>query len=201
MMLLNIITPMTRTENRVAIHDSIFQQENPGFIIKWYVIVDNTEEDSLCKEGLLPPHPLQSMCHKLIFFPSNGMGISGNIQRNRALECITSGYVYFLDDDNILHPDYLITMYDLINKNIGKTIITDQITKDGSYRLTAGPDKTKVCYIDTAQYTIPRIMIGDNRWSPFDYCADGNFIQEIYNRNQDKFVFINKPLCYYNYLR
>ena len=141
--------------------------------------------------------------------PTNGTGVSGNPQRNVALDIISyaynnnddNNYVYFLDDDTILHPRYLQTIIRTIKHNPGKAIITDQINKDSSIRLTASPDNMKVCHIDTAQYTLPVSMIKNHRWSPFDYCADGHFIEGIYQENKDKFIFINEPLCFYNYLR
>ena len=38
-------------------------------------------------------------------------------------------------------------------------------------------------------------------FDPHRYDADGVFIESLYNKIPEKFKFINKDLCYYNYLR
>jgi hypothetical protein len=37
-------------------------------------------------------------------------------------------------------------------------------------------------------------------WDNDKYDADGHFIVESYNKNKDKLIYINKSLCYYNYI-
>jgi glycosyltransferase involved in cell wall biosynthesis len=54
--------------------------------------------------------------------------------------------------------------------------------------------------IDSAQFLLRRDLIGETRFKKFDYKADGYFIEEIYKRNPDDFIFIDKVLCYYNFI-
>jgi hypothetical protein len=87
----------------------------------------------------------------------------------------------------------------------GKTgFIVNQVHKNGFLRLLAHPQNMKVTHVDTAQVLFPRYFIGDVRWETHNYCADGVFIEIIYDNcidNGEKFMFINRPLSYYNYLR
>ena len=74
-------------------------------------------------------------------------GISGNGQRNYALTKITTldTLLYYLDDDNIIHPD----LYGLLN-----FIDNNTIYSFNQYNRIKG-NNIKVGYIDTAMVIIP----------------------------------------------
>lgn len=187
---INIITPCYRTQNLSKIFDSItgspiFKQMN----IKWYIIFDGRKVTRI-------PNWLNN--HRFIITDiCNKDGISGNQLRNRALDMINDneGWVYFLDDDNLLHPDYLLKINHIINNDSKiEGILTSQ-QLPGSIRLA---NKVDVGFIDTAQFTLKRKLIGNLRWKEYVYDADGIFIKELYDKNKKSFIVVDDTLCYYN---
>jgi len=94
---LTIITPCYRVENLLLLKNSI----NFDYVEEWIIVYDNpkkfeNQENNKIKE-----------------FLHTSDGISGNPQRNFALNQIQNpnALLYYLDDDNILHPN----IYNLLN--------------------------------------------------------------------------------------
>lgn len=147
------------------------------------------------------------------YFISKVSGIAGHVHRNSLLMLIDwrsryegpsvlDEWIMSLDDDNIMHPDlipWLAANIGVLNNYSG--IIFDQAFKNGVTRLKADPDKITVGNIDTAQYMFRGSIVKGLRFDESRYDADGVFIEELYARNKDKFLIVNQPLCYYNYLR
>lgn len=200
-MKLNIVTPLTRPENLSAIHRSIFSQCHPDFKINWFIYVDSTVRGNI----MLPQEAK-------VFF-TQVSGIAGHVHRNTYLVFLDylrrlkgdneiNGWNMFLDDDNILHPDFFSTlsnMSTIITEYSG--LIFDQCFKNGETRLNADPDNVRVGNVDTAQYIFRGNIVGSLLFDETRYDADGVFIEELYRRHREKFLIVNQPLCYYNYLR
>jgi glycosyltransferase involved in cell wall biosynthesis len=136
---------------------------------------------------------------RVFSLPSKGNGKFGNIQRNLGIDNSSGDYLYFLDDDSIVHPIFFGRMMQVTSGT--NAIVVNQTTKTKSVRLTADKNSMKVCMIDTAQFLIPAYMTKDTRWLPFDYCADGIFFTSLYSKYPNDFTFIKENLCYYNFLR
>ena len=64
---------------------------------RWLIVHDTTHTNGVFNEVF--NHP------KIVEFGVSG-GISGNPQRNAAINQVNSGLIYFLDDDNIIHPNF-----------------------------------------------------------------------------------------------
>lgn len=129
---------------------------------------------------------------------TNEAGVAGHNQRNKALSVITDGYFYSLDDDNIIHPDFFREIEPYVLQN--KIIVVSQVDKNNNRRLKADKENVRVGGIDTAQYLVPRDKVNGIRFK-LVYEGDGLFITDIYKAYDKDFVFIDKDLCYYNYLR
>jgi hypothetical protein len=90
--ILNIVTPCSRPENLVKCLRSFCDTTS----IKWHVVFD---------KDVTPPNiKLNKKNVSLIKLHSDQKSHWGNCLRNMALDKINSGYVYFLDDDNLMHP-------------------------------------------------------------------------------------------------
>ncbi len=191
---LNIITPCSRPENLEDVELSIYTAILHSFPytlsnIRWIVVMDGVNKPEINIE-LAEFHYLES----------GELGISGNPQRNYALDIINDGYVYFLDDDNKIHHQFIKYYRSFISSYPDHGFIVNQLNNDGSIRLYA-PDIPSVGNVDTAQFLLTREMIGDVRWDPFNYCADGKFISDIHKIYGDKIIKVNRNLSYYNELR
>jgi len=140
---------------------------------------------------------------------------------NIALRNIKQGLVCNVDDDNIMHPNYIREIAIIAEKNKTVGIFYQQSlgrTKGTTNRRIRTVDyhKIKPGLIDSAQFTATRDLIGNIIWpfkslkyqpyfifaqgDPPPTTPDGDFIQEIYKANPSYFVLIKKTLCYYNYL-
>lgn len=132
---------------------------------------------------------------------THGKGSVGHDQRNYALKYLPipeTAYVYFLDDDNILAPRFIEGTLPAIKED--KIIVVDQYLKTGQIRLQAHELNVFPGKIDTAQYLFPKGLASDIPF-PLEYDGDGKFIHALHQSFPEEFVYINKPLSYYNYLR
>lgn len=183
-----IITPCSRPENLPRLRESI---KPLLYYVRWYVVYDS---DEIIKCTFLN-----------INFSAIRGGIAGKLQINYALDLINyPAWIYVLDDDNILHPNFLSEIVYLIHYySKARGFLFDQQCKgvDNSDLIRhASPSNIHVGGIDQAQFCIHTDLIGTNRYEQ-DYNADGMFIEKLYWANPDKFIITNQVLSYYNYLR
>ena len=54
--------------------------------------------------------------------------------------------------------------------------------------------------IDTCQYVFDKKLVGDLRFDVNAYCADGFFINSLYEPNKSNTIFFNYIAAYYNWL-
>jgi hypothetical protein len=186
---LTIITPSCRPENIKNIRESI----PLDWVDNWFIVYDakRVSENPLFFVDDFP---------KIKECLYEGEGNTGNPQRNFALSKIksNSSYLYFLDDDNIFHPN-LVKWLPFID---GKSMYTfDQ------YNRIKG-DNISLYNIDSAMVLIPWAPVSKERWIPDLYNADGHYIVKCFHvENEEKqqvvsqnWVYINNDLCFYNYI-
>jgi glycosyltransferase involved in cell wall biosynthesis len=165
--MISIITPCCRPENLRLLSLSIdFSQ-----IDRWYIIYDTREGRKYTKQFDLNSKVIELECSE---------GISGNPQRNLGLKLVRDGFVYFLDDDNIIHPEFW-----KLTKTMdpSKFYTFDQLRPDHLGPVFKGNNPVP-CAIDTAMYVCPRKLIGDIIWNNEKWnIADGLFIEDIYKKH------------------
>jgi hypothetical protein len=187
---ITIITPSCRPENIKKVRESI----PIDWINQWFIIYDATrvsenplffiEDSTKIKECLY-----------------EGDGNTGNPQRNFALSKIksdSSTYLYFLDDDNVFHPNLVKWLPFLDNESM--------YTFDQYNRIKG--DNISLYNIDSAMVLIPWNQVKDERWIPDVYNADGHYIVKCFHtENEEKtqvvkpnWVYLNNDLCFYNYI-
>lgn len=182
---MTIITPSYRINNLQEIKKSL----NFDYIDEWIIVYDGNKIES-------NPNIFNGN-EKIREYVYKGEGISGNPQRNYALSKITNEntLLYYLDDDNIIHYD-LYKLLDWINA----TGNNDKIYTFNQYKRIRG-NNINVGYIDTAMVLIPYKLCKEIRWKIDIYAADGYYIKECCDNNKDKIEYIDRDLCYYNYLQ
>lgn len=176
--MLTIITPCYRQKFIIKVSESI----NFDKIDKWIIVYDTSRNRTYNR---IFNHP------KIEEVFCSDVGQAGHPQRNFGVKMVTDGHIYFVDDDNIIHPefwnlsfepDYFYTFDQLRNKH--GTILH-------------GPN-IRIGAIDTAMFVVPKKMFID--WDINEYAADGLFIYAINSRNPDKHKYIDKVASYYNWL-
>ncbi len=200
MIKLNIVTRCTRPQFLQKVKTSIFKTVN--FDIKWWVVFDTRVIKDVDAEFLTD---LQLLGGQTLFLKGEEGDMAHSLL-SKVIDKINEGFIYFLDDDNILHENF----YDVLLKNIKENpekrgFIFSQkvggVDFSGLDIREAKPENTRVQHIDMAQFLLRRDLIGDNRFVSGDYKADGYFIEKIYNLNKEDFLFIPEVLCYYNKLK
>jgi hypothetical protein len=181
-----LVTPCSRPENLERIKQSIQFDK----IEKWYIVYDNRRfEFSKRYEG----------DEQIVEIECLDEGIAGHQCRNKSLDIIlnssTRGFVYFVDDDNIIHPNFWNFKFDP-----GEALAYTFHQQVNSHNVRTGNLPIPGC-IDTAQYVVHTDTIGKNRFISDVYEADGMFINSIVDENMSTWKFINDVGCYYNFLR
>lgn len=184
-----IITPCTRPYNLPSIRQSIPSE------CTWVVCYDGSVKSTPDVEGAITLRCPET-------------GIYGNPTRNFALEGIKDrlkddDWIYIMDDDNIVHPNWYNEIKDHL-QNSKMICWSQEFPPSGVYDFggrirSQVPEKPAIANIDTAQYMMKWEIARDIRF-PLLYEADGIYAEKIYESAGGS-LNINKPLCYYNYLR
>jgi hypothetical protein len=181
-----IVTACSRPENLDAILSSILAAEPPRDLL-WVIY-----HDYACRKFDVPKlqHADVQIFHTS-YFSGDGWG---HAARNKWLETNTIGWTYFLDDDNVIHPEFFRGVEDHYGKKI---MIFGQEISPGSFR----HPNNQVCHVDLAQCVFHRECIGDLRFG-LNYEADGQFIQDLTTRIAPGDFSMSQRICsYYNRLR
>ena len=187
--MLTIITPCCRPANLPALRESI----DLDAIERWIIVHDTT-----MTRGVYSPLFDHPKITELGHISSPGT-CSGNSQRNVALRLVRYGLVYFLDDDNVIHPDFW-KIAPLFKE--GHFYTFDQQRWDEFVATPGGifkGDTPRLQKIDTAQYVVDVRMA--RPWKEDDYKADGLFIEDIFLRFSQEHEYIPVVASYYNFLR
>jgi len=208
--MITIITPCFRQKNIPFLYESI--QFNK--IDKWIIVYDTSKNREYKKLYENNPKILEVYC--------NDPGISGNPQRNCGINLVEDGFIYFLDDDNIIHPEfwnisdtfdsnYFYTFDQIRNDNM-RNILQPQFWKKIDSTNNNNPldpytfgyilfgNTIKLKHIDTAMYIVHKKMIKNILWNLNRYDSDGIFICDVFKENVNSHKYINKVCSYYNYL-
>jgi len=198
---IHIITRCTRLNNLPKIEDSVFNSPK-DVNVSWHLIFDI---GSLIE---VPTWIFERYKDKNVKFYFEKVG-------NRSLSVVNSvvktiknqdDWIYFLDDDNIIHKNFYTRITKEINNHPHKNgfIFSQDVDfKDFTKRKIriAEPNKVKLRHIDLAQYFLKRNMFSGNNWfKPRSWGSDGVFIEDLYNQKKNEFCFITDVLCHYNYL-
>jgi hypothetical protein len=181
-MFLNIITPCSRPTNLLTIEASI---NIPRSSFRWIVVIDSKIPVS---QNLLP-------ISAEVYYHVDSGSISGNAQRNFALDLIEKGHILFNDDDTTLHPDFWSKISDCSQYDF---ITYPQLHKNGTVRLLG--DLVRVGHIDSHNFVVHNQIIGQTRWKLDKYEADGIFAEECF-KSAKTWAYVEKALSTYNTLR
>lgn len=180
---ITIITPSYRIQNLKKIYETI----NFDYVDEWIIVYDGskiTENPNIFNHEKIKEY---------VHYDNNSC--FGNAQRNFALNNIKNEntYLYFLDDDNLIHPE-LYKLLDIIEKD--KLYTFNQI-RYPNLELLKG-NEIKETKIDTAMILISYNLCKNIKWNLYEYGADFRYINECYNQNKDKWIYINNVLAYHN---
>lgn len=177
--MIHIVTPCSRPQNLEKISPSIPQH------CKWWIIYDSK----------ITNIPFINKANYLYCLETGKVGAEG---RNFFIENINindNDWIYSLDDDNIIHPDFFNSVLELLDKEYS-IIHWGQLKKDGSIRLKP---KIGLNEIDAACFMTKWKFNKNVKYITDRYDYDGIYALDC-SQNGPYFT-IDKYLCYYNYLR
>ena len=187
---ITIITPSVRPENLIKLKNSI----NFDYINEWIIVYDENK----IKEN---PYIFKNneKIKEYIHFDKDS--ISGNSQRNFAIDNISNKdtYIYFLDDDNIIHPN-LYTLFDRLEHNKIYTFDQKRPLNIFPHKELLKGNNIELYNIDTAMFLIDYNLCKNIKWKKDKYNADGYYIIECFQNNKEHWIYIDELLSYYNYL-
>ena len=193
----SIITRCTRLGNIECVKNSVFSNTTENTKIDWHIVFDTKMLKDIDAELL---NRLDDENTTLHFRKGDGWGLS---QLNDIIKSV-DGWIYHLDDDNLLHPDFYKSIESNYKKNPDTlAFIFSQwvggIDFSGLETREAKPENVAVGKIDLAQWLI-HSDLHENQEYGSGYVADGEFITQLYKNVASKFTFINEVLCNYNAL-
>lgn len=190
--MISIITPCSRPENLKYIAKSIDFSK----IDKWYVMYDTSKGQTYSKQFLDNPKVEEH-------FVSDDLPQEtkrwGHHQRNIAIDLIKDGYIYMLDDDNLLHPDFLNSL-DFKAPPCFYTFGRFHMGNRGTLTPNLTGDIVNIGKIDTAMFCVHKSLIGDLKWKIDRVEADGIFAVKFMIKHPTKHVFVPERIAFYNFL-
>ena len=182
----HIITPCCRPGNL----DTLRQSIRFDMIDTWHIVYDTSHGRSYPGRYTGVPKIVETEC--------DVPAAVGNAARNSALDAIPvtddDAVVYFLDDDNTMHPRFWEELPAMDATHIYTWDQDNDIDPDS---ILTGNDP-RLRHIDTAMVLAPRTLIGDLRWDLDLYWADGVFIEALVDKHRDRHIYLPQVLCTYN---
>ena len=193
----SIITRCTRLGNIETVKESVFSNLPKNTNVEWHVVFDTAALKDIDAELL---NKLDEKGTTLHFMKGDGWGLS---QLNSLIKNL-DGWVYHVDDDNIVHPNFYSTIEnEYKNNKDAKAFIFSQYVGGTDFSgvdiRVASPENVAISKIDLAQWLIHSSLHSNYDYGS-GYVADGTFITNLYNNEKEHFVFIKDVLCHYNYL-
>lgn len=122
--------------------------------------------------------------------------VGGQKLKNDALDTISDGWVWMLDDDTIAHSEILQAWAQHAKIADVTAVIFGQLRADGR-TLVADPKNARRGMIDIGQAFLRRDAIGEHRL-PEDYDGDGMFLERILP--SANVIYNNRMLSFHNRL-
>lgn len=163
-MRVSVITAVSRPQNLPLLAESLARAHCPGLKLNWVWEFDLEKRF-----------------------------VGGQIPKNIALERIEDGWVWMLDDDNLVHPEFFKIALEHAD---AEAIVVSQIRRDGD-TLHAAPENAHPGGIDIAQALLRRSLIGDQRLLS-QHDGDGHFLECVLE--DARVAWIDEALSYHNAL-
>jgi len=201
-MKIDIVTRCTRPENLPLLKNSIFRSKN--IINKWHIAFDTNAIKLISTDEL---NKLSENNANIIFhFLKGNPGETMFPEISKLASKIKHKWLYFLDDDNLLHPEFNDKIENIIkstlkdNENLQILCFSQYVGgKDfsGLYIREAKPENTSISKIDVAQMLIKSDVFHKYKFGA-DYTGEGMFVDEVYAAHPEWFGWNKTVLSLYN---
>lgn len=184
-MFLNIITPSKRPKNLHLISDSI-KRSIPEDKCRWIVVIDSDEK---IDDKYIPDN-----CE--VHYLHDDKSVAGFAQRNFAINLVTKGHIFFLDDDTTVEE----SLWSNVNGLSHEFIHFYQYSPDKS-KVILDSGIVDVFKIDIGGFIVSERLAKKTRFRDVgNPLSDSIFAKKAHERAITK-KLIKKPLSIYNSLR
>ena len=135
------------------------------------------------------------LCWHIRFNPAHD-DLGGHRLKNEMLSQITDGWVTFLDDDTLMHPDLLLHVAQYLDAR--GVVVSQDRTASLGHMLWAFPENMHLGGVDIGQVVLTRELIGDTVM-PAGQGGDGVFLEACLQGRND-IVYLSEVLSLYNAL-
>lgn len=191
---ISILTPVSRPQNLHKIYEDLCQYIGKIKII-WYICYDA----SLLIDKFVALEDKKDLYIVQAVSPYKN-AVGGHLHRNYILSNMkglnSNRFIYFLDDDNLLHPNFV----DFVSNNeLDLSVyMFSQVRWTGNK--IADLKTLKIGHVDTAQILCRLYCFQDFEF-PNIYEADGHWIMHLWNKYSGYFKMEKDIFTYYNKLR
>lgn len=185
---LNVVTAVSRPENLAHIQRHLSEQL-PSFDVRWYCVADSNH---------VAGRPRGIECD--FWGESPTADRAGGAQKNAALERMDAGWVYFLDDDNTIHPRFDEALSTAVRSRpdcVGH--VFGQVDGAGNLLRQAAPQFVRNGRLDLGQFVLRREAISEARFPIDVYNSDWLFFVQVWREHADRIAFW-PPATFYNAL-
>lgn len=186
---LTLVTACMRPYNLTLMQESI----NPipdNINLIWLIVFDTSKVEPGPQEILDLPYVKYSVC-------PNTTASVGGVQKNHALTLIEGDpWVYFLDDDTIMHPNFYSILSKVPEDKRGVLMGMNR-SKTGASPLIAG--QIAAGHIDTGCFILKRSLIGKTKLYDKTLCTEDFYlIRDCWSKDHRSFITINEEGSYFN---
>lgn len=185
-----VVTPVSRPENLPVIKHCL-EANAPD--CTWLIYYDLGARAIECRRPVLPqPVSEVLLIVERCFHAGKGWGHEA---RNLALKEIPSdAWIYWLDDDNLLHPELVPTARAALEENPHCRAMVFQQERNGSVE----PAHIAACFTDMGQVLVQRSALGDFRFDVHKREADG--IMVLWLQERIEWTCVPVTCTFYNRL-
>lgn len=197
---LHILTRCTRPHNLLTVQESVFLNTPANLNITWHVVFDTAPLKDIDAELLSSIFGNQTKIH-FVNAGDGGLLYPQCTQLIRSIER-DNDWIYFLDDDNILHEDFYNRVSEFVNEDANVHVFSQYVGGKDFTRLEvreATPENTGFQKTDIAQIVFKKFIMDSYEFTQ-SYAADGYFIDAVYGDHPEWFTWHNEILSYYNHL-
>jgi glycosyltransferase involved in cell wall biosynthesis/GR25 family glycosyltransferase involved in LPS biosynthesis len=200
---LTIVTPCSRQENLETIKKSIQFK----YVKQWIIVYDPFKTYS--QEKVFDDPQITEL-----YMPQlNPWSKMGNSQRDYAINLIKEGWIYFLDDDNLMHPNFWTILSEIklpyfYTFDLEKYTEEDLHFKNYSYQDLKMKGQKEILSgnsfglgnIDAAMFLVDKSHIKDIKWSAIKDKRGGDhlFINSILKHNYNCHKYLATTASYHN---
>lgn len=213
-----VATAVSRPENILRVGRSIQDallaawRRLPPIQVGWVLSIDSRIGPHRCFDAMRAANQITHPALSVVAMETTVQGetrtpfamqwqVALDYARSRAQWSGPCCYFCILDDDNVMHEQFLVRLGDVVGESGPSGVFFSQVLPDGQIRHIR-PTSFNIGMIDAAQGVLRMSTIAGLNFDPsYAYNSDGHWLVEARKRMGDDVLLLDEPLTYWNALR